>query len=1153
MKNDTLGRKLGETECSFFLSVFLCCQHLLQNAQTSLVLFNKLDNMEQYLTEILSCFLAIVLQPYLRQATVIEELCKLAITALQHYLILQHQQVNQGKVFTSFCEKLLHLLLKVKFVVNDENNLVGKSTLQESRKAEITSQICAVIAAGLFHKDHILNYVTATEGMKDKEPSSKKPRLSSYSNQLFEVLRSSVENTHPERTVLEKDQAIQDLWKKSVCRSLPFILESFLKVSKDEQKLERTAKFRFFIELYNIIPLMGGHSSDPSIPEVDRITILNQMLQIILDHDVYQIAEDNINNQPLFKWLVNLTQCLMQSPDDCDAVLYQSFSTLLKLNHKILEPFLDRIIERCLFKTHQCSEEGEKEKVKVLCDLVETYNKLQQVEHLIKCMLKVAKSSNESLVIPVGVQNKLAESFECCPLTVTLSLLQLFVDDIKAEVECLKHCLSKDEKDFNGTALEVMTVLLVTYLCNSSYNASDQHGIDVKKGNVLHDLMEETKASLLTPLIDAFPLCNKSCQKEVGFCALYLLYGLNEISNYLNHHDIIKSEHRGIQISWNSKLGTFSPHKSWDNMKILTKSRCLMFCTDLLVVQKAWFLLATRSPDQKEINCLVNFLYSFKYSPPNPKSRSQSWNADPFCVTIKNYPAAHWSLAARHAPLLIPHCDDQHVCEFAKFFLETVKSQEAGSQQDNNLLTINQVSLKLLDEGDVLTLPSLQATVVKEFWKLVGESAIKVAGEENPKMANVFSWSVVEGLLSETRQSEKNSIPGNSVLRIRDPGNENEETEFLESSKGEATVESTTTEMHHATCIAQDLADLMNDISSKTTKKRLKRKKDEVLVKDMEDLSDIQYLIDVLLRLPCHCFTPSNQTRCILGLLACDILAQKCSVRVDQRSTIALQLSCRRSLMTILQGCIQHRNFTAWRAVDMTSLFAWICTTSVSQDWTFDGPMSELRFKFESASNDLLGHAVRLCLRSRSQTGLKAIRVFNDQLLASVNNGSTNKISMSNAKTLNVTFTLISACTELLQAKSSHKSSASTASEVILRSAAVLLDLIISVLKDVHQTDSECDTNAEIPVLSLCGILTRAIGLVSGSNISEIASSTEKRLRDWKQVVGLVVTQIMRKLENKAMPLAATALNEQVVICILVLEAIFQFRQEYRDVLTDEF
>ena len=345
MKNDTLGRKLGETECSFFLSVFLCCQHLLQNAQTSLVLFNKLDNMEQYLTEILSCFLDIVLQPYLRQATVIEELCKLAITALQHYLVLQRQQVNQGKVFTSLCEKLLHLLLKVKFVVNNENNFVAKSTLQESRKAEITSQIGAVIAAGLFHKDHILNYVTATEGMKDKEPSSKKPRLSSYSNQLFEVLRSSVENTHPERTVLEKDQAIQDLWKKSVCRSLPFILESFLKVSKDEQKLERTAKFRFFIELYNIIPLMGGHSSDPSIPEVDRITILNQMLQIILDHDVYQIAEDNINNQPLFKWLVNLTQCLMQSPDDCDAVLYQSFSTLLKLNHKILEPILDRIIE----------------------------------------------------------------------------------------------------------------------------------------------------------------------------------------------------------------------------------------------------------------------------------------------------------------------------------------------------------------------------------------------------------------------------------------------------------------------------------------------------------------------------------------------------------------------------------------------------------------------------------------------------------------------------------------------------------------------------------------------------------------------------------------------------------------------------------------
>ena len=1153
VENGACGADIDEVSHGCGFSVFLCCQDMLKNSQLLLLLFNKLDNVEQLLVEVLSCFLAMLLMTFAKPATLIKEICRLVTLVLQQYEAIQRQQIAQSKLFGNLCKKLLRLLLVVKTAINDDSSILADCCLQESSRRELTSKLDDVIAGGLFHKEHIMNYRPSSDNVKSDEPSAKKQKLSGYSTQLFEVLRRSVDLGSVEAKVPAINQVPSDLWWRSVSGNLPFLLKSFLEAAKDEKKLESGAKFNFFITLYNLIPLKGGISPSPATPQADKIAILNEMLQVLLEHDVYQIAEDNLNNQPLFKQLVNLTESLMQSPKACNMVVFQSLGTLLKLNHKILEMFLEKIIERCLVKSNQSSEVTVKEKVKVWSNLVETYNKLHQIEHLIKSMLNVIKSSKHGVgPIPVEVITSLSQAFERCPLNLTLSLYQLFLDTIKSQADSLKQCSSQDEhlkKGFNGTALEAITVLFVTFLCNSSYSASDQHRLDPKKTSALREFLETTKLSVLTPLIEAFPVSAESCQKEIGFCALYLLYGLNEVANYLNRHDIcICSE---VQIPWNSELETFMPTQSWGNVEMASKSGKLLFCTDLLAVQRALCLLASRDSGKEELACLLTFLYNFEDRYSNPKIAARSWNGDPCSITINNYPVAHWSLVVRHSPLLLPHCDDAEISGFAKTFLRYLSLSNEESLQDDSM-TVTRISEKVLEANELYGISSLQTALVKEFWEIVGESADTVIGGEFRRLTNVFKWRNSEGCSSENQDLEKDEIVENGVTSTVNSENGDDEVESLESRKDEVKAEnagvkssaSTKAELRHAASIAEGLATFMNDEAKKMAKKRPKNKKYKTAAEHSEDpsedLREIQILLGVLQRLSCPLFTSSNQARCLLGLLACDVLAGKWASPDGQGSEFALQLSSRLSVNDLLGEVLQLRDSTAWRVVDVRAVLAWVHASMVRPDQTSED--------FKLASNELLGLVVKLALKYRRPTGLEAVRDFNDQLLASIGD----EIAESNATNLEIVFHVVSACVEFLQQKSASKSSASTASAVIINAAKSLLDIITLFLKDrvtaaADVSKDENGRNLEIVVWRLSGTITKAMRLLPHAGNVECK---EERLRDWSQVVSLLVSRVTLTLEDEA---RSPSSLEQAGTCVTVLEHIAQLDNGYRDVLPEEF
>ena len=1074
------------------LSVLLCFKAISKNPNMSLTFFYKLDNLEQYLKGVLTCFLIVLLQPDLHSAIFVEELFQLVVVVLAQYGTAVRQQVSQSKVFANICEKLLHLLLLVRSALEDK-----LLSFQVSSKGDLGSAIDNVIISGLFNKDLVVNYTdNSASGIPQKEtgPSAKKRKLANTYSKLFDVLESFATGSE-EDVVIDGINIGSSLVHQTLSASLPFLLENFLKATKADGKMENASKLSFFVELYNVVVPTLNDAAEKKIPEDVRIEILNTMLKVIMDHDVYQIAEDNVNGQPIYKWFQTLmkSELLSQSPDNPGR--FHCLDIILKLNHKIIEESLEHVLVECFASAEQCSDA----KIELLCDVVETYSKLKQTENLVACLLKVFKNLGSRLgTIPVDVLAKLSRSFEKCLFNQTLSILQLFLKEMKENIHYLE--------DENAALLvEGISILFVTFLLNSSFNAADSHGVDEKKANNLMELIEDIKTSIITPLVKAVPKCRKSCQKQVGFSTLYLIYGLNSMILFLHQHDVIPaSDDHYIKLLWDSKLEAYIPDESWTGLALFKKIGRMRYCMVLLSLHRVQLLLLKPNLDRNELDQLLNFLFHFQ----DPEISSVSWNSDPSCVTSKNYHVAHWSLVTQHASVLIPYCSENQVEMFAQFIVGSLVVQEKEISSEN-LVTLRKVSENVLKIDELLCVSSCQTAVVTQCWKLVGAQMSQVVGD---KLSGVFTWEV-----------DNQSADGEEV----------DETDELSQSAGKR-------DNQTVISLAQMIAKVMNDLGDKKVKKR----------RCTGELSMVADLLKVLQRLRCHQFTPNNQVHCILGCLACDVLLGKAA---SDNQTLGVQLSCREIISTILQGLLQQREFSAWKAVDMTSLLRWLYHTMLQENQFAETrnktSPANLQCKFLKGSKDLLRLAVILSLKSQSRASLTAITDFSQELVNSltdpVKNGSAEIV-----RCVDVLFTLVSAWTEFLDQKRKSSSSFRAACSAISNIMIGLADFMKEVLEEDANLHDESHVQLEAMMMSLCGILTRAMGLISGTaDVSENEDFT-KASKGWTEVVSMLMTKVLRKIEEYSV--CKSDLGNDITPYITVSQNVFKGSPEHRASIADE-
>ncbi|XP_028398249.1 unhealthy ribosome biogenesis protein 2 homolog [Dendronephthya gigantea] len=1075
------------------LSIFSCFQAISKNSNMSLAFFNKLENLEQYLKGILTCFLSVLLmQSHMHSADFVQELCHLVVIVLRQYNTVLCQQVAYHKNFINLCEKLLPLLLFGITVLKGDF-----CEVKDSSKKEISFAIEAVIISGLFHKDLVLNYNPAVIPQQQIEPSPKKQKLVNPYKQLFDVLES-LRKDNEESTSIEGVNVTPDMIYLTISTSLPFLLESFLKVIQADEKADKANKFSFFVQLYNAVAPSGLAGN---IPDVTRIDILNKMLKIIVDYDVCEIAEDEANDRPVFNWFINFLENVLFSQSHHNTGTYHCLDIILKLNHKIIEHFLEIVLAICFKKSKEdsISEAIDKAKAVLLRNIVETYTKLQQLENLVRYILKVFNElGNELGNISVDVLTKLSRSFEQCPLNQSLSILQYFLSKMKEKVQSMEH---KD--GCTDMSLEGISILFVTFVQNSSFNAADPHGLDQKKATSLEKLVRELKVAIIMPLINAFPMHRQTSQKQLGFSVLFLIHGLNSLVMFLHQHNVIPvSNDHYIEICWDSKVESFIPDEICRGLSILKKNRRLRFCMEILVVHRMRRLLLNANFDQNEYDHMVNILFNFQNSLTELEISSVTWNSDPQCVDSTNYPIAHWNLVTHYAPLFIPYCNEKQLQAFSEFMIRTLVHKGEESEQDD--LTIYRISESILKNSELLVLPSLQEAVVKQIWILLGECMKQMVSD---KLSDVFTWEASEDDVDEMEDSKN----GNRERNLQ-PGK---------------------MDMNRATSSAQMIASVMN--SGLLEKDRKEKNK-----KSNENLSMVARLLKVLQRLPCHHFTPSNKIRCILGSLACDVLLESCR---DSHHTAA-QLSCREIVTTLLQSLLQQREFSVWRVVDMAALLRWIYQTipDYSDRNSAETP-SNVERKFLDVSKELLTFAAALSLRLSSK-GSQSTVDFSKERVASLA-GSVDVGNPELSRCVEVLLIIIYAGSEFLEQKGSS-SSTKTVRSVISEAAFGLTNFIKSILEDENSCQQK-KGRAEMLVIKLVGVLTRAMKSFNDTKLSENKESTNAP-EEWGEIVCMVVVKILGKMEDLGNSASGFLdVSDEMITFITVLTDVFKGSQEHCD------
>ena len=1073
------------------LCVFLCCQAISKNPNMSLTVFNKLENLEQYLKGILACFLAVLLHNDLHSAKFVGELFSLVGTVLNQYNNAQQQQVAHHRVFTNLCKNLLLLLLLVKNTLKDENVFC----CENFNRDEINSAIDAVITSGLFHKDLVANYTPTVIPRNEAEPSPKKPKLGNPYKELFETLESFAKGDLEEAGI-RGIPISSDLVCQMLSTSLPFLLENFLKATEENKMLNKATKFSFFIELLNITdPSGSGHGE---MLNKDRIEILAEMLNMVVKYDVYQIAEDNATDKPIFKWFL----CLMETELLCEppsAARFQCLDLILKLNHKIIENSLETVLAKCFVKFDKETKERDEAKIRLLCDVVETYSKLKQSVNLVEILLKVFKElGNELGIIPVNVLTKLSKSFENCSFNQTLNVAQFFLSEMKERVQSMQD----GETDL---ATEGVATLFVNFLLNSSYNAVDPHGVDQKKATSLDKLVREIKDAVIIPLVEAFPTLGKTAQKEVGFISLFLSYGLNSLIRFLHQHNVIStSEDHYVHMSWDPQVEAYIPHETWRELPILKKNRRLRFCMELLVVQRVRCFLLKENFDQNEFDQMIYFLYNFQDSETISEISSVSWNSDPSCVNSSNYPVAHWSLVTQYALLLIPYCSDDQLQNFAEFMIRTLVLQEKENKADN-LVTLHDVSEKILKGGELFQLFTVQAAIVKQFWKCLGECISKVVGE---KLSEAFTWEAVEDKDAQMEDGQGPDKPNLQYKKIN---------------------------MSTAVPIAQAIAKVMNDEDARKQSKK----------KPNGDMHVVVDLLKVLQRLPCHQFAAGSQARCILGSLACDVLMGKAATSDGigpHAERFSVQLSCRKIVSNLLQGLLQRREFSAWQVVEMASFLRWLYRT-IPPSAATKTSRTNIESQFMHASKDLLKYAVMVTLKLHKKASVAAIVDFTSELLTSLTNSSKTTI-LDTMHRIQVLVIIVSACTEFFEQQRRITSSQRTAFSIISNAAVSLASFTKGFLEE--NSGSASYIELENDVMRLCAVLQRAMGWIPETELANNEELTNVS-KEWTDIVFMLVAKILRKMVD-----AELNVTGETATLIKVLSDLFKSGKEQSNSIPDE-
>ncbi|XP_052281558.1 uncharacterized protein LOC127879012 isoform X2 [Dreissena polymorpha] len=783
------------------------------------------------------------------------ELCTLVSTAVELFVKTVKTIPNQNQMLKKCCDMLLPVFVQ----------------LWSSNPSPTVTHLDQALAAILLHRDQSKSYEAY---LKAKQGSDTGEGHVTNKAKIVETMFDTL------RTLIKGENNPQ------MCQYLPVFYRHF--ILQDCHTSKPLIAHHMMMELSSVLGFNPGQS-DTGIP-AENLKGVNQLLNVVLEQELYILVSDENVSTTQLKYYRQLVDALLHS--ECMlADWYSCITSLLQLNHQIVEPRLTDVLMKCWIQRAVVSPEDISAMDTMLATMVTTYSKLRQVPKFIsRLQAAMVGGTDQSLVsFPAGFLASFGEMVQSLPQGVLTEVWGLLTKALTSHIpnSSPSEPQSSDQaiSGPNKGSVQGLCTIFFHFLMNvkvADYNITDVTWASVCE----HMVTMETE--ILRPMIKEF-----SGEKKLDLSrlvhTLLLSLGWGEVCLLLSFYKQFRaSNFQSGLVSHPNDLSLLHPYmETFDWLKLHKKivkkgEPQLLYIWDMLVIQKVRALVLHRKQSDwasvsETIAKLFNFSDAFIIT-----EMDTYWSGKMEHVTKETHALASWSLLLDNLASLNCVLSEQQRRDIADRVVQCLLTTTTHSPE--GMMTFLSVTWQFLESPFVCDLGNLLNKVITVLWKHCRDCFVPENVNKTKKMRVGKSGECLITLLTE-------------ICSVETPWAQDMNSESL----------------GRLTAAANQLQKLMSSRGQLSAK---------------PDWSHVETCCQILKKFPLDELWPCDQTRILIGLFAIQVVTSSSGVlpeKVTGLQNLSLEL-----LTGMLSGCVK---LPFYQLVDVQSFLTWIehCINTAAQ------------------------------------------------------------------------------------------------------------------------------------------------------------------------------------------------------------------------------
>ncbi|XP_033107139.1 unhealthy ribosome biogenesis protein 2 homolog [Anneissia japonica] len=651
--------------------VLKCCRYILTYPTLAVNLTSNFEKLAQLTVTLIKISVTYVVET--------GELCEDLKYVLE--VILKHYQSSLVK----------HTSARKLLVSTQENLLIPSFQLLGETSSDLLSiqdQLEVILSMSIFNRDLHAGYVDYLKSLAFKHVKPTELKLIILQiHHFFEFLRDVV-NSY-------EGQSLQCIFG-----AFPKLFKLFLGSLKPSDDIA----FTFLCKMCSILNIcidpiesvptaegtMETNQTETSKPN-DLINwdlalpCVEQMLGIAFKHNIYHVASDAADGKPVFTWLNDLLQKLLNVDLELSSSWYRCLHHMVDLNHLLVEPHLKDIFAKSLLNVPSAEDPA---KTNFFDHVLQVYTKLRQfdrfVEVLLVCVRETEISSFDWL-----------DSFQNFPSCVhgltpglSLDVWRLFLNEISSnyiqKLKAVDEPPAKKRKVQNHAIpvknLEAISSLSKMFILELPLINICSMALNLK---IVKELMMDMKTDLLVPLLKSDQVNQDS---SLTLSTFMLSYAWGEANLLLRQHTAYGVDEK-LSLPEPLKHGDFSylheyvPPKVWrasSSKWVEAKDRRLDAVMILLSFQQVCSLLLYEDTDDTTVKSTIKQIMGsiLSYSTDLKISPNVLWKGQIEQLDSESFVLYYLEMLTGRLPIMLPFLTDSQLISTASIFIQTVNTQD---------------------------------------------------------------------------------------------------------------------------------------------------------------------------------------------------------------------------------------------------------------------------------------------------------------------------------------------------------------------------------------------------------------------------------------------------------------------------------------------